>query len=95
LGDYLEMAAGDMTVVSRPRVGGTVRPWLVFRLSTGQRVCRECRVEQDHRLGLVAEEADLEFIEESVGIRAGTTMSEPVDPAARLLAMPEAQMGHR
>ena len=59
-----------------------------------ERIGREDRVVEDHRLGLATEEADFQFVPELIRIGTRLAVAEPVEPAASLFAMPEAVVGH-
>ncbi len=60
-----------------------------------ERVGREDRVVEDHRLGLAAEQADLQLVPELGRVRAELMIPQLVEPAASLIAMTQAVVGHR
>ncbi len=65
------------------------------RFSARERIGREDWVVKDHGLGLATEQADFQLVPELGRVRAGLTVSQPVEPAAGLVAMTQAAVGHR
>ena len=56
---------------------------------------REDRVVKDHGFGLAPpEETDFQFLPESVGTGVRLAVTEPAEPAASLVVMPETMMSH-
>ena len=63
--------------------------------SASERVGREDRVVEDHRLGLAAKKADFQRAPELVGVRARPVVVQSIEPAPSLFAMAKAVVRHR
>ena len=63
--------------------------------SPRERVVRECRVVEDHGLGLAPQQADFHIVPELGRVGARLMLTQAFEPAPRLVAMAQAVMGHR